>query len=81
MYPLRKDPSELLKQIWRVAAEKEIDFIGNEHKGSFSKSKFLVVVLSGSYIVKDDEVHVTITVMPPGWNKARVDREAQKLFG
>jgi hypothetical protein len=81
VYPLRKDPSELLKQIRRGAAEQEIDFDGDEQRGSFLKRKYFVVVLKGSYIVKSNDVHVSISVMPPGWNRSKVDREARKLFG
>ena len=80
MYPLRKDSSALLNQIRRGAAEQGIDFNGDERRGSFSK-RVIMVVLKGSYIVKDNEVHVTISVMPPGWDRRRVDREARKLFG
>lgn len=71
----------MLERVKRGASAQGISFNGDKNSGSFSKSVFLAgVVFSGSYEVKNDQVHVTIDVMPPGYNRAKVDREARKLF-
>lgn len=82
VYPLRGNPDQMLKRVKREAVAHGIKFNGDTRRGAFSKSVILLgTVLSGSYVVKKNEVHVKIDVMPPGYTRAKVDQEARKLFG
>ena len=82
VFPLRGVPNEMLDRVKRETRKQGISFNGNVERGSFSKSVFLFgIVLKGSYTVRDNEVDFTFNIIPPGYDRGRIEREARKLFG
>ena len=81
VYPVRKDLTGVIDGVRVGARMDQIGLWGNEQEGKFGKVNwYFKTVLSGTYIVKGDELHVTFTVMPRGWDRNRADRAALKLF-